>query len=93
LGEGEKPEKVKNFVVSRTGDSRDAKIKWDKVKNAVGYNIRWGIAPDKLYNSWLLYEEAELVLRSLDKNTTYWFTIEAFNENGVSEKFKTIEVK
>jgi hypothetical protein len=30
---------------------------------------------------------------AMDSEATYWFTIGAINENGVSEKFKTIEVK
>jgi len=29
----------------------------------------------------------------MDSEKTYWFTIEAINENGVSERFKTMEVK
>ena len=40
-------------------------ITWDAAKNSQGYNIRWGIAPDKLYNSWLLYGKNELLLKSL----------------------------
>ena len=32
-------------------------------------------------------------LKTLDSQKTYYFTIEAINENGVSEKFKTIEIQ
>lgn len=93
LGEGEKPEKVKSFKVNRLDDRRDARLLWDEVKNATGYNIRWGIAPDKLYSSWLLYDDTELLLRSLGKSTGYFFIIEAFNENGISERSEILEVK
>ncbi len=86
LGEGSEPRKVRNFVVNRQEDRRDVKFSWDKVPGATGYNIRWGIAPDKLYNSWLLYEDTELLMRSLTRSQSYYFTIEAFNENGISEK-------
>ena len=55
IGEGKKPATVKNFKVVRQADRRDAMITWDAAKNSQGYNIRWGMAPDKLYNSWLLY--------------------------------------
>lgn len=84
-GIGKKPAVVTDFVVKRETDRRDAAFSWKKVEGAQGYNIRWGIAPDKLYQSWLIYEDAELLMRCLDKETTYYFTIEAFNENGISE--------
>lgn len=84
-GLGEKPAGVKQFSVVRQPDRRDALIEWDSVMGAQGYNIRWGISPDKLYQSWLVYEETSLLMRNLDKNTSYYFTIEAFNENGISD--------
>ena len=62
IGEGKKPATVKNFKVVRQADRRDAMITWDAAKNSQGYNIRWGIAPDKLYNSWLLYGKNEFCL-------------------------------
>jgi len=93
LGEGPKPQKVENFVVNRQDDRRDAKLSWNKVPGATGYNIRWGIAPDKLYNSWLVYDENQLLMRSLTRNQSYFFTIEAFNENGISERSEYIRIE
>ena len=93
IGEGKKPATVKNFKVVRQADRRDAMITWDAAKNSQGYNIRWGIAPDKLYNSWLLYGKNELLLKSLSTDQPYYFTIEAFNENGVSEATKIQEAQ
>ncbi len=93
LGEGKVPEKVENFKIDRLDDKRDAQLSWEKVAGATGYNIRWGIAPEKLYNSWLLYEDTELLMRCLDKNTTYYLSIEAFNENGISERSKIQQIK
>ncbi|WP_372949180.1 family 43 glycosylhydrolase [Mariniphaga sp.] len=93
LGLGEKPAQVKGFKVNRESDRRDATFSWNPVKGAQGYNIRWGIAPDKLYQSWLIYEDDELLMRNLDKNTTYYFTIEAFNENGISAQTEIIEIE
>jgi hypothetical protein len=93
LGFGKKPAQVKGFTVKRETDRRDATFSWKPVKGAQGYNIRWGIAPDKLYLSWLIYEDTELLIRNLDKNTTYYYTIEAFNENGISEQSKIIRTE
>lgn len=92
LGNGKKPSKVKGFLVKRETDRRDISFSWDAVKNAQGYNIRWGIAPDKLYQSWLVYDDNQHFMRCLDRNTRYYFTIEAFNENGISEKTEIIKV-
>jgi beta-xylosidase len=92
-GFGKNPAVVKDFVVKRETDRRDAAFSWTKNDVAQGYNIRWGIAPDKLYQSWLIYEDTELLMRCLDKATTYYFTIESFNENGISEPSKIIKTE
>jgi beta-xylosidase len=92
-GNGEKPHKVNGFKVERKDDRRDAFLTWKAQENVQGYNIRWGIAPDKLYNSWLIYDDNQLMMRSLTTDQQYYFTIEAFNENGISEQSTPIHVK
>ncbi|MGB7843275.1 MAG: family 43 glycosylhydrolase [Salinimicrobium sp.] len=92
-GLGEIPAMVQGFTVTREEDRRDASFKWEPVKGAQGYNIRWGIAPDKLYQSWLIYDVNEHFMRNLDRDTKYYFSIEAFNENGISGRTEVLEVK
>jgi DUF971 family protein len=92
LGLGKKPAEVKDFKVTRQSDRRDAAFSWKPVKGAQGYNIRWGIAPDKMYQSWQLYDVSEHFMRCLDRDTPYYFSIEAFNENGISEKSEPIKI-
>lgn len=91
-GKGEVPEKVTTFKVERHQDKRDATITWDQQKNVQGYNVLWGIAPDKLYSSWMVYGENKLEMRNLNTGETYYFSIEAFNENGVGERSEVIRV-
>lgn len=86
IGKGKAPAHVKNFKVERKTDKRDAMITWDEVKDAQGYNVIWGIAPDKMYSSWLVYGANQLDLKSLTTDQTYYFSIEAFNENGISQR-------
>jgi len=93
LGEGKKPSRVNQFRVERMADRRDAIISWEPQEKAQGYNIRWGIAPDKLYSSWLVYDNNQLLLKALTTDQEYYFTIEAFNENGISECSETIRVE
>ncbi len=77
---------------SRHADERDATIRWRRVPGAVGYNIRFGIRPDRLtltHQLWAdeLGDGATLSkeLRSLNKGVPYWVAVEAFNETGVSK--------
>jgi len=91
-GHGAKPGKVENLIVLRTqNDKRSAWLKWKPVDNAMGYNIYLGISPDKLYNCILVYGSNEYWLKTMDKEMPYYFTIEAFNENGVSERTEIIK--
>jgi xylan 1,4-beta-xylosidase len=93
-GNGAKPDSVKTFMVLRTEkDKRSAWIRWSPVENAFAYNIYYGTEPDKLYNCLMVHDQNEYWFKAMDNQKTYWVTIEAINENGVSEKFKTIEVK
>ena len=93
VGKGKTPATVKNFAVNRKTDRRDAMITWAAQPNTQGYNILWGIAPDKLYNSWMIYNKNELLLKSLSTDQAYYFSIEAFNENGISAKTNIIKVE
>jgi len=92
-GQGKSPLKVTNFEVVRNADHRDVNLSWDKQENTQGYNIHWGIQADKLYNSWLVYENNFLEIKSLSTDQEYYFTIEAFNDNGISEKLTPVEIK
>lgn len=85
-GTGEKPGTVNNFTILRTEtDKRSAWLKWKAVDDAYAYNIYIGIAPDKLYNCIMVYGATEYWLKSMDREETYYFRIEAINENGLSQ--------
>ena len=86
LGRGKKPAMVKGFTVVREADERNARISWKAVKGAQGYNVLWGVALDKLYSSWMVYGDNSLDLRALTVGQKYYFAIESFNENGISQR-------
>jgi len=93
-GNGPKPDPVQGFIVLRTEkDKRSAFIKWKPVDNAFAYNIYYGTHPDKLYTSIMIHANNEYWMKAMDSQKTYYYCIEAINENGVSERSKTIEVK
>ncbi|GLB52010.1 endo-1,4-beta-xylanase [Neptunitalea chrysea] len=97
-GSGEKPTTVQNFVVLRAnpaqyGERRSSWIKWRQNDIADGYVIYFGKDPDKLYGSIMVYGTNEYWFTGMDRTDTYYFQIEAFNNNGVSERTEVIEVK
>lgn len=92
-GTGKAPKKVDGLKLVRQADRRDVAISWKPVSGAQGYNVLWGIAPDKLYSSWMVYDENELFMRSLTTTQDYYFCVEAFNENGVAERSEILHCK
>lgn len=93
-GNGNKPGEVEGFIVLRTEkDKRSAFIKWRPVDNAFAYNIYYGTHPEKLYSSILVHANNEYWMKSMDSQKTYYYQIEAINENGVSQKSKVLKVE
>jgi len=93
-GRGTPPAAVQDFVVLRgDSDRRNAWIKWQRSFDATGYVIYAGSTPGKLYTSVMVYGANEYYFRAMDKSRSYWFQIEAFNENGLSPRSPLLEVK
>ena len=93
-GAGAAPPAVRQFMVLRTEkDKRSAYIKWNPVAEAYAYNIYYGTSPDKMYNCVMVHDVNEYWFKAMDRMKTYYFTIEAINENGISTKFPTLEVR
>ncbi|MBI9062650.1 MAG: fibronectin type III domain-containing protein [Marinilabiliaceae bacterium] len=94
-GNGRMPEVPVSVNAKRdVKDDRNATINWNEVEGAVGYNILWGVAPDKLYQTYQVWADqpTEKEIRALNKGVDYYFSVEAFNENGVSQPCTVIEV-
>jgi hypothetical protein len=93
-GQGDKPQPVKHFVALRgESERRHSWLKWQAAADATGYVIHWGIAPEKMYSSLMVYGANEYYLRALDIDRSYYFQIEAFNENGISPRTPSLKVK
>ena len=59
-------------------------IRWEPIPDAQGCNVRYGIAPDKLYMSWLVYDSNEVKLSTLIQGQEYYVCVDSFNENGIT---------
>lgn len=83
---GKKPNAVENFVVSRNAnDTRKASLMWEKNPSATGYIVNYGVDRKKLYSSYMVYRDNTLEIRGLNTNVTYYFSIDAFNESGITK--------
>jgi xylan 1,4-beta-xylosidase len=90
-GTGKAPGKVENFVALRTppngeGNRLVSWLKWQQNPYADGYVIYFGKSSDKLYGSIMVNGKNEYYFTGMDRADTYYFQIEAFNNNGISER-------
>jgi hypothetical protein len=94
-GDGPKLATPARLTATRDRDERNATITWAAVPGAVGYNVRWGIAPTKLYQTYQRFADqgTTLELRALNIDVAYWVAIESFDENGVSVLSAAIPIR
>jgi xylan 1,4-beta-xylosidase len=93
-GTGKVPQIVSSFKAIRdTADGRNVTLSWTKNKDATGYNIRYGTQPDKLYLNYQVLNSDAVTIHSLNNQLAYYFTIDAFNENGITKGKKVIAIK
>ena len=94
-GEGPGPPTPSGVAARRNRDERNARISWFAAPGAVGYHVRWGIAPTKLYQTYQRFVDdgTSLELRALPVGESYWVAIESFNEHGVSSLSTPIVIR
>ncbi|WP_282080415.1 family 43 glycosylhydrolase [Aquimarina algiphila] len=88
-GQGGKPNQETKLKITRLEDRCIVKLAWNKSNNVVGYNIRYGIHPEKLYHNYQVLENDSLTIRTLNRFQKYYFTIDSFNENGILKGAET----
>ena len=78
-------------LVRSNDNRRTIELTWNEVNDATGYNIRFGTDKDKLYHNYLVYQTNKVSINILNADQTYYFTIDSFNEAGVT-KGKEIKI-
>lgn len=79
-GDGSKP-KTPDFHARRTNPlDMEVEITGEE---ATGYNILWGLSPDRLYHSVMTFENHRRV-GALVAGSRYYVRVDAFNENGIT---------
>ena len=97
---GSRPAAPSAVIASREGDQRNAMIGWHRVPGAIGYNIRFGLRPNRLTLTHQLWADElgkgaalQKELRSLNVGVGYWVAVEAFNESGVSKLSRVVPIR
>ncbi len=85
-GRGRRPQAADGLTVQRdAADGCRVRLWWDAAKSAQGYIVRYGIAPDKLYNNFQVAGgDTSLEIGSLNSGVEYYFTVDSYNECGIT---------
>ena len=91
---GRKPAVPRSVTARRDADTRNALVSWRPVSGVVGYNVRWGVAPSKLYHTHQQWADqgSRAEIRALTVGQEYWFAVETFDESGVSKLSAPVRV-
>lgn len=88
LGGGALPVPVEDLQVTWGTEeplsALDMQVSWED-GGAVGYNILWGYAPEKLYHSYMVYGKTEQKIGALAQGSPVYVRVDAFDENGISQ--------
>ena len=66
-------------------------VSWEE-DSAVGHNILWGYAPEKLYHSYMVFGKNSQKIGAQIKGEEVYLRVDAFNEIGIT-KGEIIKVK
>jgi hypothetical protein len=93
-GLGKAPAVVRDVTARREPtDARQLHVSWSAVKDADFYIIRYGTAPDRLFNNYQVYGTEHFEINSLNEGVRYYVTVDAVNGSGVSHGKKIVDVK
>jgi hypothetical protein len=87
--------KTPTGVVAIRSESRTMTVNWKSVPGVVGYNVRWGVRPDRLNLCYQVFADrgTRLDVRALTVGVKYFVAVEAFDENGVSVTSKAVSAR
>jgi hypothetical protein len=88
---GELPKEVSGFQTKRqSADQRRILLNWDKQDNTTGYIVRWGVQENQLKHAVMVFTN-QLEAGYFNRDSRYYFSIDAFNETGITNGTTRIE--
>lgn len=93
-GLGKIPAKVNRIAADRNPvDSRQLHVSWKPSSDADFYIIRYGVAPERLFNNYQVYETNRFDINSLNAGTSYYLTVDAVNDSGIAKGIQIVRIK
>jgi len=83
IGSGELPAQTSGVKI-KVINGLDLSVAWDQ-DAAVGHNVLWGFAPEKLYHSYMVLGRNEAAIGALIKGEPLYIRVDSFNEKGITE--------
>jgi hypothetical protein len=91
---GRPPDAVNDIAATRdSADSRQMQVSWSHARDAEFCIIRYGIAPDRLFNNYQVYDSDRFSINSLNTGVVYYLTVDAVNACGITRGTRVVEVK
>jgi xylan 1,4-beta-xylosidase len=92
---GGAPPPAPSGVTAVRREARTMTVSWRRVPGVVGYNVRWGIRPDRLNSCYQVFADrgTSLDVRALSAGVDYHVAVEAFDEDGVSPPGTAVHVE
>ncbi|MEV5027026.1 family 43 glycosylhydrolase [Paenibacillus sp. LPE1-1-1.1] len=84
IGHGEQPKQAIAVQTELLGEL-DLSVTWNELDDAIGYNVLWGYAPDKLYHSHMVFGVNQRTIKALIKGEPVYVRVDSFNEVGITE--------
>lgn len=82
---GSSPAQVKTISARLNhNDQREAFISWTPARHADFYIVRYGIAGDKLWSNYQVYNKTSLTIGSLNVGVPYYVSVDAVNGHGIT---------
>jgi xylan 1,4-beta-xylosidase len=80
-------------AVRNASDPRQVHVSWKPVEGADFYIIRCGIARDRLFDNYQVYKANAFDINSLNIGVSYYFTVDAVNDSGVTKGTRVVFAK
>jgi hypothetical protein len=80
-------------AVRDVSDPRQVHISWQPAKRADFYLIRYGVARDRLFGNYQVYNTTHFDINSLNVGTGYYLTVDAVNDSGITKGTKVFPVR
>ena len=81
-GGGAAPEQARDVSAERTGPM-DMRVRW-RQHGALGANVLWGDAPERLYHSRMVFGASSVEIGALNQGQACFVRVDVYNESGIT---------